>query len=172
MDLRYKGQKDITDSVSLLISILVRYPEVATIDLEADHQVLKFTFLFNQSISTDNLTNLKGILLESIQVYNYLENRKPTRISINQQDCDEITVVEILRDVESLSQEEIALIVDVFNQYFRYNLVKEASDDMIEEDLLVQEELIEHMLESVKGNNDNDHLYAFREEGKVLVFNK
>jgi len=28
------------------------------------------------------------------------------------------------------------------------------------------------MLESVRGTVENKHLYAFREEGKVMVFNK
>ncbi|WP_066635427.1 hypothetical protein [Desulfolucanica intricata] len=172
MDVHYKSQENMSDSVGLLISILVRYPEVATINFDPEQQVLKFTFILNH-LDGEEIKTVKSRVLDSIEVYNILEGKKPRVVLIGQQECDQFTLIEIQRDVDTLVQEEIALIVKLFYDAFWNYLVTDQNSSLIEEDLLVQEELIEHMLENVKCRaSDNRYLYAIREEGKVLVFNK
>jgi hypothetical protein len=163
---------NVTDSVGLLISILVRYPEVATIDFDPENQLLKFTFIYSQMLGKNELDNLRDKLMDSIEVYNLLEGKEPRFISLTHQVCSNLTMIEIQRDVESLVQEEITLIVNLFHQYLNTNLVTEESEQYVEEDLIAQEELIEHMLENIKCSKQEKPLFAFREEGRVLVFNK
>lgn len=173
MGVRSKGNRDnVTDSVGLLISILVRYPEVATINFDPENQLLKFTFIYSQVLGDNELDNLKQKLMDSIEVYNFLEGKETRLISLNHQICDNLTLIEVERDVDTLVQEEIALIVELFRQYLNTNLVTEENEQLFEEDLIAQEEIIEHMLESIKGSTQDKFLFAFREEGKVLVFNK
>lgn len=172
MGLTYQGKEGISDSVGLLISILVRYPEVATINFDPDQQVLKFNFIVSRVLEPAEMEVLSRQLLDSIEVFNKLEN-KTTRLSlIGSQECDCFTMIEIQRDVETLVREEIALIVALFRQNLENTLVLDENDSLYEEDLLIQEEIIEHMLESVKGCAGDKKLFAFREEGRVLVFNK
>lgn len=172
MDLRYKGKEDLTNSVSLLISILIRYPEVAKIKFDPEKNILKFTFIYAGIMTESEITGLQQNAISSIQVYNSLEYKAPRIINLDYKISDGFTMIEIQRDVDTLVQEEIALMVELFRQYINKNLVTEGSDGLVEEDLEVQEELIEHMLESVKMKTENKRLYAFREEGRVLVFNK
>ncbi|MCL6558590.1 MAG: hypothetical protein K6U74_07260 [Firmicutes bacterium] len=173
MGFRYKIKKDdVNDSVGLLISILVRYPEVATINFDPEKHLLKFTFLYSQVFGDEELGNLKAKLLDSVEVYNHLEGKETRVVSLSHQICDNLTIIEVQRDVDTLVQEEINLIVELFHQYLNTNLVTEESDQLIEEELIAQEEIIEHMLESIKYSTQDKYLYAFREEGRVLVFNK
>ncbi|WP_003541315.1 hypothetical protein [Desulfotomaculum nigrificans] len=172
MDFRYKGKGDVTNSVSLLISILIRYPEVAKINFDPDRQVLRFTFIYSRVLSEAEINALREKILSSIEVYNLLENKQPQVINLDYKISENLTMIEIQRDVDTLVQEEIALMVELFQQYINKNLVTEEHDQLVDEDLVVQEELIEHMLESVKTKSENKRLYAFREEGRVLVFNK
>jgi hypothetical protein len=166
------GREDVTDSVGLLISILVRYPEVATINFDPGRQVLKFTFIASRVLNHRELAVVKKRLLDSIEVFSMLEG-KQTRVSlISHQICDHLTMIEVQRDVETLVQEEIALIVQLLRQLLDDNLVTEANDSLFEEDLLIQEEIIEHMLDSMRVTAEDKHLFAFREDGRVLVFNK
>lgn len=169
----YKGSgDDVTDSVGLLISILVRYPEVATINFDPEDQLLKFKFIYSQILAENDLQNIKEKLMNSIEVYNMLEGKETRIVSLSYQVCDNLTMIEVQRDVDTLAQEEINLIVELFHQYLNSNLVTEANEQLIEEDLLAQEEIIEHMLESIKGHTQEKYLFAFREEGRVMVFNK
>jgi hypothetical protein len=170
---RYKGNRNnVTDSVGLLISILVRYPEVATINFDPEKYLLKFTFIFAQIMSKSELDNLGNKLMDSIAVYNLLEGKDTRFVSLNHQFCSDLTMIEVNRDVDTLTQEEIALIVELFRQYQQGNLVTEENEHFIEEDLIAQEEIIDHMLESIKCSTQDKPLFAFREEGRVIVFNK
>lgn len=173
LGVRLKGNRDdVTDSVGLLISILVRYPEVATINFDPENQLLKFTFIYSQVLGDNELDNLKEKLMDSIEVYNLLEGKETRLVSLGHQVFDNLTLIEVQRDVDTLVQEEITLIVELFRQCLNTNLVTEENEQLIEEDLIAQEEMIEYMLESIKGSTQDKYLFAFREEGRVLVFNK
>lgn len=172
MDFRYKGKEDVTNSVSLLISILIRHPEVAKINFDPEKQVLRFTFIFYGALAPADMSGLGGKILNSIEVYNILEGKQPQVVQLDHKISDNLTMIEIQRDVDTLAQGEIALMVELFRQYINNKLVTEESDELVDEDLVVQEELIDHMLESVKTKSENKRLYAFRDEGRVLVFNK
>ena len=171
-DSRYKGREDVTDSVGLLISILVRYPEVATINFDPVQRVLKFTFAVSRVLDALEMEIISQKLLDSIEVLNKLEGKAARLSLVDRQECDSFTMIEIQRDVETLVQEEIALIVELFRQNLENSLITDETQSLYEEDLLMQEEIIERMLESVKGFAGDKKLFAFREEGRVLVFNK
>ncbi|WP_353681849.1 hypothetical protein [Pelotomaculum sp. PtaB.Bin117] len=169
----YDGKSnDVNGSVGLLISILVCYPEVAAINFDPEKQLIRFTFIYSKVLIENELDNLKARLLNSIEVYNQLEGRKNSIISLNSQICDNLTIIEVQRDVNTLFQEEITLIVELFRQCFNNNLVTEGYDQYIEEEIVAQEEMIGHMLERIKGTSQDKYLFAFREEGRVLVFDK
>lgn len=173
MGLNYKsGREELTDSVGLLISILVRYPEVSTINFDPGKQLLKFTFIYSQVLGDNELVSLKAKLSDSIEAYNLLEGKETLLTAISHNVYDNLTMIEVQRDVQSLAQEEITLIVELFRQYLNSKLVTEENDRFFEEDIIAQEEMIEHMLQCIKGSVENKYLFAFREEGRVLVFNK
>lgn len=172
MHVEYGGMEDVTDSVGLLISILVRYPEVATINFDPSRQILQFTFIASRVLEPAELDRLRETVLDSIAAFNLLENRQAAVSSIDCQVYEQLTMVEVRRDVRTLVQEEIALVVQLLRRHLDRDLVAETGESLVEEDLLIQEEIIEHMLENIKGSGEDKHLFAFREEGRVLVFNK
>ncbi len=172
MQARLKGGEDVTDSVGLLISILVRYPQVAAINFDPEEHLLKFDFICARAVEENEMRQFKGHVLDHIQAFNYLEKKEIPLVEINHQVFNDLTVIEIKRDVETLALDEINLVAEVFYQYWEKDLISDSGEHLIEEDLVVQDEIIEHMLESVRGSVGNKKLYAFREEGRVLVFNK
>lgn len=174
MHLQYKSksQEEVSDSIGLLISILVRYPEVGTINYDPADQDLKFTFMFSRVLDESELVNFKKKVIDSIETYNELEGITPTIIEADYSVCEHFTKFSVKRDVGTLTQEELSMVIELVYNDFRNYLVTEASENIMEEDLLMQEELIEHMLENLKANTPGKNLIAFREEGRVLVFNK
>jgi hypothetical protein len=174
MTLKFKNKQDTdySDSIGLLISILVRYPEVGTINFDPKQQDLKFTFIFSRVLDEKELANFKSELVQVVETYNYLEGKEISIADVNHQFCDNFTMLEVRRDVNTLTQDEIALIIDLVDRCFKQNLVADQNEYMMEEDLIMQEELIEHMLENLKSASPERNLIAFREEGRVLVFNK
>ena len=105
MHLQYKSkpQEDVSDSIGLLISILVRYPEVGTINYDPLNQQLKFTFIFSRVLEENELVNFKKIVRESIETYNKLEGRIPVFVDSSYHLCESFTMFEVTRDVGTLS---------------------------------------------------------------------
>ncbi|NLW07263.1 MAG: hypothetical protein GX039_04695 [Clostridia bacterium] len=172
MGLKYKNGGEVADSIGLLISILVRFPEVGTINYEPRDQVLRFTFMLNQPLKEDELEQFNSKFRKSLEIYNFLEGRQPRVINLKYTPYDQLMSLEIQRDVNSLSRDEIGLIIALVRETFETRLVFENNDQIMEEELLIQEELIDRMLESVRGTVPQRQLIAFREEGRVMVFNK
>lgn len=167
------NSKKMTDSVKeLLISILIRYPEVAAINFDPVKQVLKFTFIVNYILTSNEKARIKQLLLDSINVFNHLEDKQPRLSKIGYQTGEHFTIIELQRDVGTLTQEEITLIVELFQYFLKAYLITEDTKPILEEELIIQEKTINYLLENVGEVTKDRCLFAFWEEGQVLVFDK
>ncbi len=160
------------NSVGLLISILVRYPELASLNFDPKEQSLKFTFLATKLLSEEEFRKLRDLTEASLDAYWNLGRRKPSDFSFTISSFAGVSVLEMTRDVASLSQEELALVIGLMKDTLGDRLVVDHNDGSPDEDLSMQEELIQEMLEDIKEDKLEKNLIAFREEGRVLVFNK
>lgn len=160
------------NSVSLLISMLVRYPELATINFDPRRQSLKFTFLLTRVLSEEEFGAFRARLLDSLSAYAWLEGLDVSTTEVGLTKYGDVSVVEVVRDVRSLSQGEVSLTIDLIRGLFASTLVVDRGESVQEDELAAQEELIEQMLEDLRESRSDKNLIAFREEGRVLVFNK
>lgn len=170
MSFKYKSGGQVSDSVGLLVSILVRYPEVGTINVDQEEQLLKLTFFVANDIS--ELDSYSVRLYDSLKLFNQLEGRSCRVCEIDLHHEESVVTIEVKRDIESFSQNELNLIVELLEQLFADFLVTDQSEDIPEEELQMQEELIRHMLENLRGKRPDKSIVALREEGRVLVYNK
>lgn len=171
MEFELKNGTDITDTVSLAISILIRYPEVSTINYNPVDKTIKFSFLISTNIDDAEFNTIQKLLMDSIDVYNMLEDRNVELVNITKQNIGDYTLLEIQRDIETLTQGEICVLVMSIHQSVQANIIIEKTSNINDEDNELQEELIESMLRSVKYSQTEKPLLAIREDGRVLVFN-
>lgn len=163
---------ELCDSVGLLISILVRYPEIGTVKFNPQNQTLKLSFILSRLFSNDEYQIFTDKLCSSLEAYNFLESQNDVVIHTAYDQYEQIGVLEVIRDVHTLSRTEISLIIAIIRDHFERIMVIDKNDSLLEEDLLVQEELIENMLEHLKGARYEKNLIGIREDGRVMVFNK
>ena len=121
---------------------------------------------------TSNFIELKNLLKDTIDTYNMLKGREVQIVNIDKRNIEELSMLEIERDVNTLEQKEIALIIQCLSQLINEIIIKDTSEAFDYEDLKFQDELIETMLESIKSCAGKKPLFGFREEGRVFVFNK
>jgi hypothetical protein len=160
------------NSVGLLISILVRYPEVATVKYQPEERTLRFTFMVAGLVSEDEFSTFTGRLKESLLTFAFVTGRRMRVCLLEKTEYNGFTLVEVYRDVESLSREEISLIASILAEDCGDRMVTEAQEPLLEEDQLFQEELIEHMLDDIRQGQITKDLIGFRENGRVFVFDK
>lgn len=167
-----QDDEQISDGVNLLISILVRYPEIGTINFDPRQDSLKMTFLLSSIPSPQEFAALEQVMLNSVLAYHMLEGVSVTTAEIHLNKYDQVAMVTILRDVHTLSKGEIALMITLLRERLKDRLITDHNEAMLEEDLLIQEELIDNMLQSMKQKEIVQSLIGIREDGRVLVFNK
>ncbi len=162
---QYKHREKIPDGAELLISILLRYPEVGSVHYCQDRHALRFTFV----VTNVQESSGQDLLLPALEVYHNLEG---TEMQICEVDCkheENVCILTITRDVVSMTQNEVGLIVDILKLHYAQRLVCDEGD-LPEEELLVQEEMIDEMLATIKQDDIDKSVVAVREEGRVLVF--
>jgi hypothetical protein len=162
-----RDMKRVTDGVDLLTSFLTRYPELGSVHYWFDQHALKFTFMINQQTDLDSL---QEILRPALELYHHLEGHKTRVFEISCRNEEEVCILTVIRDLESITQREVGLMVELMKRSFTKHLI---SDELFlaEDELEFQEEVISQMLTSVKYMDLQRNVIAMRDEGKLLVFN-
>lgn len=153
-------------STGLLVSILLRYPEVGTISCSQKQQSLILKFLISKDC---DFPALKNKLTLALEMFNRIEGRKIKVCNIEKHE-QELDLLVITRDLGTITQNEMNLIVAIIKDELGKQLITEESE-LAEDDIVFQEELISHMLATIRSNGTEKNVTAIREDGRVLVFN-
>lgn len=166
LNMQYKDGGRVPEGVGLLISILLRYVEVGSVYYLQERHSLKFTFMI---MGDADVSLLKEKLPKALEVFHGLEGRTMRCCEVECRSDEGIHALTIIRDVNSMTQNEVGLIVEFVKREFNDFLV---CDDMNlpEDELEFQEELIGHMLANLTKYDLDKNVVAVREEGRVLVF--
>jgi hypothetical protein len=153
-------------STGLLVSILLRYPEVGTISCNKAQQALVLKFLTGKECAFDEL---KIKLTQALEMFHKIERRKMQLFSIEKHE-QELNLLVITRDLQTITQNEMNLIVEIIKNELRDQLIID-ENNLLEDEILLQEEVIGHMLAAIRTNGTEKSITAVREDGRVLVFN-
>lgn len=169
----YQNDQQVSDGANLIISMLVRYPEIGTINFNPEVNSLKLTFMISGIPTAGDFESSKSLIVNSIAAYHMLQGIANIKVDIELSSYEQVAMLTFIRDVQTLSRGEINLVIKLLRELFGDRLVADHNDAMMEEDLLFQDEVIEDMLESMrKQYNDHHSLIGIREDGRVFVFNK
>jgi hypothetical protein len=168
----WKEGEPFSNSMSLIAFLLMRYPEIGSVRFDPLEKTLQFSFVVTSSPSEAELNGFRAQLLGSLRAIAELQGREPGQSEITFTTYEDLTFIEVTREIHSLNQEEIALLMGLVQQVFGGSLLLDQEEGTQEEDILMQEEMIEHMLEDLKDSRQEKRLIGFREEGRVLVFNR
>lgn len=160
------------DGVNLLVSILVCYPEIATLRFEPADDTLKMTFVLNGVPDQKAFEDASDFIKRSLLTYHALEYRNDAVVEFKLDACGELAFIHVIRDVGTLSRGEIALLSTLMRDRFTEQLVRDINVTNLEEEGVIQEELIDSMIGNVKLSRVVERLIGIREDGRVMVFNK
>ena len=168
----WKEGESFTNSMSLIVSLLVRYPGIATVSFDPVQKSLQFTFVIARPLTPPEFKAFGQRVRDSLEMVANLNGRVPSLLELNLSSYEGMSFLEIKRDIDSLMPEEISLLTSMIDQQYERELIREQDDALEEEDRAIQEEMIEHMLEDLKDSRPEKKLIGFREEGRVMVFNR
>lgn len=172
MQLEKKIVPEDEDSINLVTTLLIRYPQLCTINYSPKGHLLKLSFILKKDLDLPILKKFQDELISCIRAYSYFERKEePRLLKIAFNRISGLTNIEITRDASTLTQKEISLIVTIMNDSFPKILV---SDEITvpEDELSEQDDFIRYMLDNLRVKSPANKLIALREEGRVLVFKR
>jgi hypothetical protein len=167
-----RREEPMSRSVSILISMLVRYPEVGAVKYEPRQQTIRMSLLIMGDLSEGEWAATEAALYDTLEVYALIEQREPAVVQVEAESIGSLTTVAITRDVATFTPEEIYTIVEFFRERYGGRMVTEAIDMGGEEEWMAQDEAIENILADLEQSRSNKNLIAIREDGRVMVFQK
>jgi hypothetical protein len=156
--------------VSALIAVLVRYPEVSSLNFDPETGVLTVSFCVKGAEDPERWQTIQDHIGEVLEAYREIVDAPTPRAEAWQTDTMEsMTVVNFVRDVDTLTVEEVGLVIELLRDAAGPDLMADPNE-LAEDEWLLQEETIQATLESLK-ESPGGSLLALREEGRIFVFN-
>lgn len=164
--LLHKETGRVQDGVGLLSSILLRYAEVGSVHYWLEQHALKFTFMIQEH---QEVSDLNEMIKPALEFFHQLEGLSMRLFDLTCRSEENVCVITITRDVDSMTQREVGLIVDLIKQKYNKQLIYEALY-LAEDEQIFQEEMITNLLSSIHSEDIDKNVVALREKGRVLVF--
>ncbi|MDW7651870.1 MAG: hypothetical protein SCK29_10920 [Bacillota bacterium] len=157
---------------NLLISLLMRFPEIMSINFNTENEQAKFTFFLHGCPDKDEYKRFGSLLRESLAAYEELTGEK-VQVKPKMIRSGKLNLLEVSCCTAALTLEGIQLITGIVDNAFPDRLMIDADTAEVihDEEMLRQEEIIEYLLTHSTGTK-KENLIAFREAGKVFVYDK
>lgn len=162
-----------SDAVGLVVALLVRYPEIATIVSHPATGTLTLSFAIAKRLNRARERDLRDEVLEHVRSLLDVGGEAADALEVDCEFDSRMTFVRITRDARSFSREELAMLTAVLVDRFGDALMRSpvAEDEQpLEEDIAAEDELVEYALEALRDPSQQKSLVGFREEKRVLVY--
>ena len=159
-------------TTNLLISLLMRFPEIMSINFNMADDRAKFTYILVGSVKKEVFTQFTALLEDSLGAYQELTGEN-FELEPKLQRTGKLSLLEVNCCTTTLSLEAIHLLCGVVTGAFSDSLLQDgdALEAIHDDEMMRQEEIIEYLLTHSTGTKQ-DNLLAFREAGKVFVYDK
>jgi hypothetical protein len=163
---RFKESK----GIHLLISMLIRYPQVSSIRFVHKGKFVILTFLLNGLIEEEMYQKFLSKVEEYFVAMQEFDHTFKKWGTFNRSVMNEVTLITYTQSLNHLSLSEIRLFTALIQEHFASYI----SLDPVElrmEDMEAQDEVIEHLLHHQEGITEEQDWVAYRDGGKVFVYN-
>ncbi len=164
--------KELGVGVNVLVSILLYYPQIIKVNYDPGSKSISFGFMINRIVEENEFALYKDSMIKYLDAYSTLTENRRTIINMNTITCDKSTFIEVERDVETMTMQEISLITTILNDEFNDAVVIDTDDCDNNKKSIGETEELDHMLTDFKNTLYKRNLIGYRNQGRVLVFNK
>ena len=173
---------DSPEGVAFLTALLVRYREIGSARLYQTGHLLRIDFYLHRQLQPEEWSDFRERLLLSWKVFFQLQRLAPKVYDVasgsapyhempflvDEDELVEVGSVTVIRDLASVSLEELALVISLINLFFEDSLA--LNEEAPHEDAEHQDEVIYRCLERVRAVPGDAILTGFRDDMRVLIY--
>ncbi len=180
--MRFNESEEIMDYITLFVSVLICFPEVGTIKLNREEQEISLTFILqeNKADKEKGRAEVDEALVsieKSLASFHRMQSKKESsyRYDVKRYTYDDYMVLEVVRDVETVTRLEINFLIELFRQHFIERLLRESIDPNIVDEFGWYDEGRQDVFSdknkvAFADDQVGKQVLACREAGRVLVF--
>lgn len=156
--------------LDIFISISLKYPELNAVKYQTDQETIFLELALNRNIDKVHKETFIKKIEDCLLIFHKLSSTLPSLMNLSFEENGGINFLRIYRDIKTLDEEEIELLLHMVREEFRDSLFK-ADERIIVADS-VKKRLKKDLLNKLNtGNVGATSFLAYRQEGRVLVFN-
>ncbi|MBD5653796.1 MAG: hypothetical protein IAI50_01290 [Candidatus Eremiobacteraeota bacterium] len=160
-----------SDAVGLIIALLVRYPEIATIVSHPTDGSWTLSFAISGSVDRRAERDTREAVVEHVRALAEFGEEPVGTLELEAESDDEMSFVRLTRDARSFSRDELQMLVTMLADRFGARLVTSPpSEDDAFEDAAAADELVDYAIDALRDPSQQRSLVGFREEKRVLVY--
>jgi hypothetical protein len=156
---------------NLLVSFLIRYPHLSSLRYNRQSGSLSFTILLKGVITPQRQEEFVSFAEGYFAACRELDARFSPMGDVTHTSIEGVTMLVYEQPVALLNVGEIRLFMQLVADFYK-NAVSDEMVQMPAEELNAQEEIIEHILGQKEAWCDEKLIVAYRDGGKVFVYNK
>jgi hypothetical protein len=159
------------DSVNLIVSLLVRHPEISRVVIKPRFAAIALFFIVREPLGDNEQRSFRAMVSDHLHAYHRLVREPAPRVDMRLRPEGDITFIEVERDARTVAREEISLIVALVAQTFGDRLiVNPPVEQSGDEDFATQEDAVASALDAVRRDKQRKGLVGLREERRVLIY--
>jgi hypothetical protein len=166
----HRVPNEASDAVGLIVALLVRFPELATIVSHPNDGTLTLSFAVESKLQRRDESELRDVLGEHVRSLLDLTGEKPDTLTVATESDDVASFIRVTRDIRSFSRDELHMLVAFLSDRFGATLVRSPADDDGTGDDATDDDLVEFAIEAIRDPAQQRSLVGFREEKRVLVY--
>lgn len=165
-----RGPEESNESVNLVVSLLVRHPEISRVIIAPRSAAIAFFFIVRGSLGAAERQRFRQSVVEHVRALAALGRGSSADVAVRFSSGDGLTFVEIERDAKTIARDEIALLVGLVAQTFGESLIVNPPAEESDDDSMMQEESVVSALDAVQRGKHRKGLVGFRDERRVLIY--
>jgi len=157
--------------VDAIMSSFIRYTELSAVKYDAEKDIIKIEVALNGCIGDQHRSRFVTRYHQSMALFHNMFKIEPSYMDLEIIEKSGITIMRVYRESLTLREQEIELFVLLLRQEFASLLVRD-DNDMIAEAAL-SGDIKDTVLKKIKESRQPyQNIFAYRDEGRVFVFNK
>jgi len=159
-----------SDTVSSIVSLLVRFPEISSLWSHPTDGTLRLTYVVGRKLSKSEQRQLAAMLDDHVRAFVALEGRDVSMIKVRCETDQKVTFVHCSRDSASFTREELLLQIGVLGERFGDALVRNPAEEPLDEEIAaLEDEEVEHAIDAMRDPHQKRSLGGYRDEKRVMV---
>ena len=166
-----RARSENADAVGLVVALLVRFAEIATISAHPTDGTIVLSFVVRRRLDPASRVALREALTDHVRALHDVAGWQARVVAVTFEVDEGITFVRVTRDAASLSRDELVLVTRLFVERFGDALLCSTPDaESAEDEAVPDDELVEYAIETLRDPSLSKSLVGFREEKRVLVY--